>query len=451
LDWGTQSLITESLDLPQTKKPALLLQDDDLYLDQGDNDDLTLEVGRRAATPLTNARDEPTILQDDDIHLDFGNDMPGIGEMTELPTTIGADNDVPMDDLQLETTLDIGDLPAPAQERNTRRETSLLSEPRASQEPELEQSFRPNETTVYDETDDMIVAAQRVKRRKVIQMDSQLEISSATIKQQQLDHSRITKEPQFLPRDPLLLQLLQMQKNGGFVSSIFSDGRSMGWAPELRGVLSVDVIRSSGDLKRKRDSGVADLFSDEDEAQDKDGQDEEQQQFEDELPQFNDDSGAVLPLNEDTTIGDFGPGSPIDAPNFDDTTMPLLHPADAGPVSTGTKHAVHLLRERFGPEGAESQSHRQKNSVLLQDLVPEKRASRREATRMFFEVLVLATKDAVKVEQESKKGAIGEPIRIRAKRGLYGAWAEAAESQPVGGTQTDGVEAAPAMVETATA
>jgi cohesin complex subunit SCC1 len=448
LNWGTQSLITESLDLPQTKRPALLLQDDDLDLDLSlDNDDLTLERGRHAATPLNNSRDEPTLLQDDDLQLDFGNDMQ-VGDISALPTTLGADNDIPMDGLELENTLDMGDLPAPAPERNILRETgSPFSELRASQEPDLEHSFRPNESTLYDQTDDIIVAAQRVKRRKIIQMDSQLELSTAVIKQQQLDHSKITKEPQFLPRDPLLLQLLQMQKNGGFVSSIFGDGRSMGWAPELRGVLSVDLIRSSGDLKRKRDSGVADLFSDEEEEQEKDGQEAEQEHADAEFDQQQDD-GAVFPADEGNTLGDFGPGSPV-GPNFDDTTMPLLHPADAGPVSTGTKHAVHLLRERFGPEGADSQSHRQKNSVLLQDLVPEKTASRRDATRMFFEVLVLATKDAVKVEQESKKGALGEPIRIRAKRGLYGAWAEAAESQPVGGTQDGAVETAPEVAAAA--
>jgi cohesin complex subunit SCC1 len=420
LDWGTQSLITESLDLPQTKRPALLLQDDDLELDLGD-DDLALEVGRRAATPLDTTRDEPTLLQDDDLQLDFGNDMP-LGDMSALPPV--GDTDIPMKDLALEDTLDMGDLPAPAPERShNRASVSPLSELRPSQERELEQSFRPNETTLYDQTEDVVVAAQRVKRRKVIQMDSQLELSTATIKAQQLDHSKITREPQFLPRDPLLLQLLRMQKTGGFVNSIFGEGRSMGWAPELRGVLSIDLIRSSGELKRKRDSGVADLFSDEEEEerQDKTAAAEEEQQ-----PQ---DDGAVQGFNEDNTLGDLGPGSPF--PNFDDTTMPLLHPADAGPVSSGTKHAVHLLRERFGPEGADSQSHRQKNSVLLQELVPEKKSSRREATKMFFEVLVLATKDAIKVEQESKSGRIGEPIRIRAKRGLYGAWAEAGESQAV--------------------
>jgi len=420
------------LDLPQTKRPGnILLQDDDIQLDLGfDDDDLTLEVGRREQTALNDSRDEPTLLQDDGLHLDFGNDMQ-VGDMSALPP-IG-DNDIRMGDLALEDTVDMDGLsaPAPQKERNA---LSPFSDTRRSQEPDLEHSFRPNESSLYDQTDDLVVAAQRVKRRKVIQMDSQLELSTAVIKQQQLDHSKITKEPAFLPRDPLLLQLLNMQKNGGFVSNIFGDGRSMGWAPELRGVLSVDLIRSSGDLKRKRDSGVADLFSDEEQDKEQDG--EEQQQHDDEAVELNDD-GAVQGF-DDNTLGDLGPGSPL--PNFDDTTMPLLHPAEAGPVSTGTKHAVHLLRERFGPEGESSETHRKKNSVLLQDLVPEKRTSRREATKMFFEVLVLATKDAVKVEQGEKE--LGGKIRIRAKRGLYGAWAEAGETQQTSTQQPEVVAAA---------
>ncbi|KIW05711.1 uncharacterized protein PV09_03571 [Verruconis gallopava] len=411
LDWGTQSLITESLDLPATKSAPRLLQDDDLELDLGlGDDDLTLEVGRREATPLNNSRDEPTLLRDDDLELDLGNDFQG-GDTSALPRL--DDNDIPMDDLALDTTIDMKDLPAPAPERQ-RNTLSPLSNP----DPDLEQSFRPNETDLYDQTDELAVANQRVKRRKIIQMDTQLELSTAQIKQQQVDHSKITKQPPFLPRDPLLLQLMNMQKNGGFVTNIFSDGRSMGWAPELRGVLSVDLIRSTGDLKRKRDSGVADLFSDEDE-------DKDQRHDDEQAPMAGEDRGLEPePVQGlDDLEGDIGPGSPL--PNFEDTTMPLLHPADDGPVSTGTRAAVHLLRERFGPQGETSESHRQKNVVLLQDLVPEKTTTRHDATKMFFEVLVLATKDAIKVEQGKSK--IGESIKIRAKRGLYGAWAEAAE------------------------
>ena len=45
---------------------------------------------------------------------------------------------------------------------------------------------------------------------------------------------------------------------------------------------------------------------------------------------------------------------------------------------------------------------------------------------MFFEMLVLATKDAIKVEQPANE--LGGPLRIRAKRGLWGQWAETGAS-----------------------
>jgi len=41
---------------------------------------------------------------------------------------------------------------------------------------------------------------------------------------------------------------------------------------------------------------------------------------------------------------------------------------------------------------------------------------------MFFEILVLATKDAIKTEQ--REGELGADIRVRGKRGLWGDWAE---------------------------
>jgi cohesin complex subunit SCC1 len=107
---------------------------------------------------------------------------------------------------------------------------------------------------------------------------------------------------------------------------------------------------------------------------------------------------------------------------FDDTTMPLIHPADSGPISLGTKHAVHLLRDRLGDADGAHPSSPARKSVLLQNLVPEGRTSKEDATKMFFEVLVLATKDAIKVDQGDT--AIGLPLRIRAKRGLWGSWAE---------------------------
>ncbi|KAF2420985.1 hypothetical protein EJ08DRAFT_665465 [Tothia fuscella] len=449
LNWGTQDLLTDSVEQPRNKSVPRPLEDYELDLDMGfdlpGGPDESIEMGRRAPEPLN---DGPSFLED--IPLEMVEDLPPrdpsiLPAMDHMDDTIGGFRafDGP--------TLGLGDTTSKTAPRD-RHSLSPFSDIRPSVERELEATFQQNnDNSIYEPQDETVVeAAQRVKRRKILQMDVTTELPNSVIKEQQQDRSKILKPSNFLPRDPMLLALLNMQKNGGFISSILGDGRSTGWAPELRNILSVEVIRRSGERKRKRDSGIADMGSDED------GQSPkapplhfEEDEFtagnagdlgldngiDEEIPA----DGPVRPPSEEQG-GDFGPGSPAPfGDHFDDTTIPLLHPADAGPISQGTQHAVHLLREQFGREGETSPSKRQKASVLFQDLLPEKRTSRRDATKMFFEVLVLATKDAVKVEQGSKE--LGGALRIRAKRGLYGSWAEerAAGSMETAGTQVQEV------------
>lgn len=294
-----------------------------------------------------------------------------------------------------------------------------------------------------NETEQSIVRApHRARKLKLIEADSETMLPSAVIKAQQQDTSRITRPQSFLPRDAKLFALMEMQRNGGFVSNIMGDGRSAAWAPELRGMLSLDAISKSRDLKRKRDSGIADMGDD---------------------PLGHKSPRLALDLGDDDVFGVMAGAAGFDStaagdksmvelpedgfhqmeddegfgannsrpqsrdsndahPNFDETTAPLVHPADNGPVSLGTKHAVHLLRDLFGSEAANSPDKRKKASVLFGELLPEATTSKADATKMFFEVLVLATKDAVKVEQ--KEGVVGGPIRVRGKRGLWGSWAE---------------------------
>ncbi|KAH0424388.1 hypothetical protein KCU90_g8377, partial [Aureobasidium melanogenum] len=204
----------------------------------------------------------------------------------------------------------------------------------------------------------------------------------------------------------------------------------MGWAPELRGVLSLEVVRTAGELKRKRDSGLPQIEIPEEEEEThplgaatspapEDLQDPTLG-ADDLAPAFGgDDAPSIIQPAQEEEMEAYSP-----APAFDETTMPVLHPADSGPVSLGTKHAVHLLRERFSDESGEppSPTTRAQRSVLFTDFCPEARTSKQDATKMFFEVLVLGTKDAIKVEQSSDE--LGAPLRIRGKRGLWGDWAE---------------------------
>lgn len=97
-----------------------------------------------------------------------------------------------------------------------------------------------------------------------------------------------------------------------------------------------------------------------------------------------------------------------------------MPPPSTQPISKQTQAAVHLLREQFSePVG--------KKSVKFQELLPLATTARTDATKMFFEVLVLATKDAISVKQTEGFG----PIAIKGKKALWGQWAEERDEQQV--------------------
>ena len=173
----------------------------------------------------------PSLLQDGDMMVDDVNDFA-------LPTT--------------------DDMPPPAapsimadDHRLTRDSTSPLSSVRSSMTRDFERTHLDD-----PEEEVVLVRAQKAKKRKTLQADTDTVISQTQINAQQTDRSAILKPVALLSRDPVLLNLMTMQRNGGFVSHILGEGRAKGWAPELRGMLSVEMVRKSGDLKRKRDSGV---------------------------------------------------------------------------------------------------------------------------------------------------------------------------------------------------
>ena len=419
---------------------------------QTQSDPLSVEVGR-------GRREEQSILYDNDLELDLdietgrdaGPSRPVEDDRIEKEPVLWDDDlDLGLDDepTEVQAHADIGDVALP--DDNAAMDLDLdQTEPALNthqpdkntvtgDDPRLEHisqsplsSVRSSVVRDFDETaitEEPVVARQPpVKKRKVLPTDTETTLSAATIKQQQNDRSAILKPLNLLPKDPLLLALMTMQQNGGFVSSIMGDGRAKGMAPQLRGLLSIEAIRKAGSLKRKRDSGVADLDQDGDQNADIPRLEIPE---DDEIP-IQDEAVADLSKDDPTMI--HIPAADEDAPlpdqedeaispirdNFDETTAPLLYPEEQGPISVGTQHAVHVLRDYFGGS-AEAAST--KKGALFQDLYPERRTTKAEATKMFFETLVLATKDAIKVEQSPND--LGAPIRIRPKRNLWGEWAE---------------------------
>ncbi|CAG8974257.1 hypothetical protein HYALB_00009746 [Hymenoscyphus albidus] len=422
-------------------------------MEQTKGDETTMEIGRDAPEARAPEDDllseldvqlpakdnvEPSVERDTSLNLGFDDDNDAV--------RIDDDGNVEMQDV-FDLPADISELPVAPTIRPGRISESPLSDydETVIQQGEAENLgerslFEPGETPEAE----VAAAPQRARKVKVLVPDNSTQLTKAHIRAQEANRDKILRPQSFLPRDPELLALIEMQRNGGFVSSVIGDGRSSAWAPELRGMLSLDTIRKSSELKRKRDSGVADMDLDDEQGPQKSPRLDLGEEDEEVMTAGLRDVGlgrnsiSVAPdgtiiemagdesynanLDEDDHNQGAGlePESP--GPNFDDTAAPLVHPADSGPVSLGTKHAVHLLRDRFGAEAADSPDKRKKASVLFQDLLPERTTTRADATKMFFEVLVLATKDAVKVEQS--ESVLGGPIRVRGKRGLWGDWAE---------------------------
>ncbi|KLJ09769.1 cohesin complex subunit SCC1 [Blastomyces silverae] len=443
LGWSSQLL----LDSTPTQRFATPIErphledDTGLVLDLGEDDmplghDMSIEVGRDAPAPRPVGED---LFSDD--HRPFDDDFelnhsdagirfgkPGAEEDAHdnVDNFLQQDDDVLMGGIEEELGVPIAEedttvVPAEEPSDFLRDSQSPLSSVRSSVVREFNDSFMNENETIRQ--------PQRVKRRKIIQPDVDTVISSHQIKEQQADRSSILKPASILPRDPLLLTLMNMQKNGDFVSSVMG-GNNQNWAPELREMLSIDAVRQASELKRKRDSGIADM--------DVDGADKMPRLDLGEEDGFlhadeGIELGGDITLNQQSEIHLAGDeerphdlsddeAAVYQADGFNDSSS-VVHPAESGPISLGTQHAVHLLRDRFGGEpSSEGAAQSKKNSVVFQDLLPEKITSKSDATKMFFEVLVLATKDAVKVEQSP--GTIGGRLKIRAKQGLWGSWAE---------------------------
>lgn len=464
-NWSSSQVFPASSSKKAPEQPRDDLDMDvELDLDLGDDDEPSIEIGRKDTAPVRGVEDD--LINDDD-------KFQGNGFMEDEPLTELPDN-IPMPTVEEDENMDMMIMDDPMEDVTVPVIDDLSTAPPVTALPELDRgsesplsSARSSVVRTFDETrlsdlqeqgeesDVSIQRQHKAKKRKILPVDVDTVMSQAQIQQMQADRSAILKPLELLSPSPLLLNLLRMQQDGSFVTDIMADGRSMNWAPELRGILSlekIDAARSSWESKRKADQNAANakaknidaetpqpdvpradtprhytpqiqIPEDEDEIV---HYDEEDQHFDREVDRFDeahvngDDTvmhEQIEPLDHESLID-----------KFDETVAPLLYPTEQGSVSQGTRHAVHILRERFGSSDQSTQgSSSQKPQLRFQDLCAEATTTKADAARMFFEVLVLATKDAIKVEQA--EGPSGAPMKIRAKRGLWGAWAEYEEQR----------------------
>lgn len=93
----------------------------------------------------------------------------------------------------------------------------------------------------------------KAKRTKFIKSDARIEIPDFVLKAQREDPSEILlpKGASLLPRDPMVLALLSERNDKKrFIANVFGAERRLLWAPELRGINSVDEVLRCGRYKR---------------------------------------------------------------------------------------------------------------------------------------------------------------------------------------------------------
>jgi cohesin complex subunit SCC1 len=433
---------------------------------------LDLDLG--SMTPKARESMPPGLgFEEEGLDLGLDDDNAGFGRGMDIDfegdTTIQPQEATPVP----EATARASEPPAaePARGRTASVAPTVQMEDAPVEEEQEEPQAEPGDATFVressrlssEEVEETVHARAQGSRKRKVVVDPITEIKAKVIKAQQEDRSRILKNPSFLPRDPTVLALMSLTKSGGLARSIFYP-RNI--APELTNLLAPDFVKRMAELKKRKREGAeeqdearssppkqARLEIDHEETlQPYLGSEGEilEEEPRDEMMDLAGDQSIVPFLDQEddftirrsgmslssrlcisslTTIGTASPQPEIvaqgDVTAEDMATMgePVeeqTYTAPSQPVSRETRHAVHVLREQFAePEP--------KAIVRFKELLPPQTTTRVDATKMFFEVLVLATKDAVKVKQS--KG-FGE-IEIQQKKALWGAWAEEKDEQQV--------------------
>jgi cohesin complex subunit SCC1 len=386
----------------------------DLDLDIGMDDGPSIEIGRDAA-PERALSEEFDPLPD----FDKGND-----------TTVMPDddyNDMPMNDYNDDGGM--GDFPMEDVPALPSREASAV--PSDAIEAPVTRPAR---------------AKQQRKRR--LQDDLSTELTSRSMKALQEDPTPLTKRPRRLPLDPAMLQLMQLSMQGQLGDLVWQPPHLH---PNIRSLLMPEFVKSMARIQQQVADGEAaeaaapgSVMAADDEPFPAFDDDRGMPAFDDSgMPAFDGDEGLALPdetLPEDSTemalpSGDgvadvaeslrapspeeaFGSLDPLASDAHDSSVheSTLQANAAAGVVALDTATVVAQLMDVLGGKTQKARSSASTDFTTLAE-----GTSRAAASSLFFQVLLLATKDALKVEQRDAYG----DISIKSKAGLYALSTEA--------------------------
>ncbi|PKC17829.1 hypothetical protein RhiirA5_265487 [Rhizophagus irregularis] len=439
----------------------LMMMDDgpELQLDFDLNDNINLDENTDVLNPNTDITKDTNILS----NLDTNKD-----DTMNIENPDGMDIDIPIN-FDLDETNNInpeGPIFSPTSQRSVERQDDQLQEPQGPQEqepqePQESQEFQelqePHDTQEFQEQEEVRQHGPVRRKRRLI-VDEITELPNRHIKSQIDDTSDICIEPSYLPVSRKLLRLAEIRQMGAWYFLDLTAPHNI--LPELRYLFARKRQRVSSPSKVQEDdnealpgpSGTTELDTDtfdnknndefvlpeiteipnspdynQDTTQDVDITEQTQANKEKEKESTQDKAITSAPTSEhdefDDQIDNFGndnvpelPPSPMedgDLPNipgvtiFDqDETQDQQNTGNA--YSKNTIKAMKLLRDKCREEISEQvaeSSTKPRQTVVSYESVVET-AKRQDVVKLFFELLVLNTKDVIHVQQKQPYGDI---------------------------------------------
>ncbi|CAG8453711.1 1016_t:CDS:10 [Paraglomus brasilianum] len=282
------------------------------------------------------------------------------------------------------------------------------------------------------------VTSSNRRKRKIL--DEITELSNKHIAAQVKDTSDIVTKPSFLPSSRKLLRLSEIRNLGVFyffdltapanilpeLHRLFSRKRIRTQPPEP--MLPTDSIQTENDtpvVETPAENGISTASVEEGPGQVEGGQQRDQALGNDLMsPDYaqdffddNMDSPPQVPGNDNSNISPEhmadDEGSPQGLTIFDQDDSQDQQTGSEVTFSKNTIKAMRLLQREFERTSNEGGSRRLREKTPISYETVAGKAKRQDAVKLFFELLVLKTKDVIDVQQKKSYGDID--IRPKAK------------------------------------
>ena len=420
------TLLSNAYDLSIEYPRGLREEDDPLSQFQGEDEVLDFALDDARSFSVERGRDAMSVGLDDEFgsikgfndDLDLGGDKPaafgdeddglgggGGGGFGDGDLDFGFGDDLPIAPIDMDTTTTHGS--------SCQHCVRLILE-------FADTLLRPQDPTEEQPIQTPIIA-KLIRQRKLLTADSEIEISKKEYSNHLKDTSSIIKKQRFLPRHASILTLLEARVQGRLADSIFFPS---GIHPDLRAMFNPEYLRRFGreSTKRKRADEVT--------GTPKKARIENPGILEEQG--FGDGGFGGDDYGFGEGFGEFGfgeeiPGTTTVAENRRRTASPSLIDEDllrdndgeeeeeeaptsiTGSMSHSTVVAAQLLQKELSPGTTTTLDQLTKTSV------PGAGVRREDAVKMFFECLVLASRDVIRVQQST---GFGE-IKVQGKDALF--------------------------------